>query len=240
MLSFPIPVQSPEIGISPNKLRFRGRTLASIFQELGFRQDEINKEFHYDPEIQPLREVIPYGAFGQNGAALGHLRKRMIIEGDVFLFFGTFSEALPWNNKLKYKPMHPFHAIWGFLIVDEVIDNIHTIPHSKYPELVNHPHYINRDLPQYVNGNAIFVGKRFGSFKFSEELRLTKVGYKKSYWSLPIEFKDLNMTYNDLSSGIIENGRTEFMSASKGQEFVIENTNGRLDDWLRMVLKCSV
>jgi hypothetical protein len=140
MLSFPIPVESSEVGVKADKMIFRGRNLSKIFSELGFKEEEIEKEFHLDPVIQNLTQDFTIGSLGQSGAALRHLQNNDIGKDDIFLFFGTFSETFFTQNKeLRYNPMHAFHAIWGYLVVDDVIDNVSELPHL-YFELKKHPH----------------------------------------------------------------------------------------------------
>ena len=238
MLSFPIPVEG-EKGVSSKDISFDGKKLHRIFQELGFSDLEIKKRFHLDPDIQSLAKNRAYGAFGQTGAALSHLKNNDIDKGDIFLFFGSFSETLlSEDNKLRYNFMHPFHSIWGYLVIDEIIDNIHHIPETIYYDLVDHPHYLNKDIPPYQNGNALFVGNDYGTFYFNDILRLTKIGYKKTYWSLPADFLGKAISYNKLPDRLTEDKRLEFKSASKGQEFIIDNVDGQLNSWLKAILNC--
>ncbi len=245
MFSFPIPVDPPEIGVLSSSIFYKDKKLSDIFRELGFDNDKVKMFHHVDPDIQKIGIPKPYGAFGTSDAASSHLKDRGIGIGSTFLFFGTFCETYCENGStaLKYQMMHPFHALWGYLIVDDVIDDIESIPNGQYPELVGHPHYKNRTLSQYKNGNTIYVGKKFGTFKFSEILRLTKLGYKKSYWSLPIEFLDdstgkVGISYHEKIKPRIINGRVEFKSVDRGQEFIIDNGT-KLKKWLEKVLECK-
>jgi hypothetical protein len=239
MLSFPIPVERPEQGDSPEKMFFDDKSLLEIFNELGFKKTP--QECHLDPEIQNLTGEFTIGSLGQSGAAQGHLKNNGVGKDDLFLFFGTFSETYFDSNKLlKYKPMHPFHAIWGYLVVEEVLDTVQKIENSEFKEILKHPHYINRKLPEYKSGSCIYIGKDFGTFKFNEILRLTKPGYQKSYWSLPPEFIDENLTYNENKFVKMENDRAEGQSASKGQEFIAKNESGTLEKWIKQVLSCKV
>jgi hypothetical protein len=74
---------------------------------------------------------------------------------------------------------------------------------------------------------------------FTDILRLTKPGYRKSYWSLPAEFEGLDITYHGNVEKKRVGDRLEFRSVAKGQEFVIPH-NGRLDSRLKSVLSCKV
>jgi hypothetical protein len=238
MLSFPIPVNESERGTSTNILKYKGKSLTQIFNELGIRKKYPEGILHVDPDIQTFDNRKPTGAFGQIGKALKHLLNCKVTTGDVFLFYGTFCETTLTNNTLNYKPMHPFHTIWGYLIVDKIFP---ISQDGRYSPNCKHPHILNKDLPKYCkDGNYLYIGKDFGTFTFKNQLRLTKFGYKTSYWSLPKEFKDTGMTCNDLSSCNIENGRIEFTSTPQGQEFVIDNSNGKINQWLKSILSCKV
>jgi hypothetical protein len=231
MLSFPIPINpEKEDGKESSKLIFRDKTLTDYFKELGHK--ETNLVHHVDPDIYGLAGNKAMGAFGQAGAALTHLK--VIGEGDIFLFFGTFSLTRKIEDKLKYEPMHTFHAIYGYLKVDKrvTINEIDTI--EDYSWLKSHPHYFNRK-GDYAKNNAIFIGKDYSYFNFSPALQLTKPGYHKSYWQLPLEFQGVALSYHDKSKQRITENSVEFASVAKGQEFVFERT-ARLEKWLENIL----
>jgi hypothetical protein len=238
MLSFPIPASEAEAGIQSSELRFGNRTLAEIFTELG--QANISRNHHVDPDIYQLAGMTTMGAFGQAGAALSHLDNRGVGKGDIFLFFGTFCMTNDFNGQLEYEMMHPFHALFGYLVVNRrvTIDEIEKEKELNW--LKEHPHYINRGYGDYNKAtNAIYIGKEYGYFRFSEKLRLTKPGYKKSYWQLPTEFQDVELSYHDKSKQRITENSVEFTSVYKGQEFVFEREE-RLEKWLQEVLKHKI
>jgi len=238
MLSFPIPILNPnEEGIKTENLTFRGQNLSQILTQLDPRH--CNKKHHVDPDLYGLAGQSCLGTFGQNGGALGHLNNREVGVGDVFLFFGTFCPVTETANGLKYEKMHPFHAIYGFLEVNSQItmDDIDNNP--ELFSLRDHPHYINRYLGDYKNSNCLYIGKNFGYFRFAENLRLTKPGYKKTVWRLPEAFANVKISYHDNVEKILRDGFVEFQSVSKGQEFVIE-ANPELEGWLEEVIKNKV
>lgn len=234
MLSFPIPVNEKESGIQSSELKFGNKNLNEIFTELGHANSSLNH--HVDPDIYQLAGKTKMGALGQAGAALSHLDNQGVGKGDIFLFFGTFSKTNDFNGHLQYEMMHPFHAVFGYLVVDRrvTIDEIEKDEELKW--IKDHPHYINRGYGDYIKAtNAIYIGKEYGYFRFSEKLRLTKPGYKKSYWQLPAEFQDVELSYHDKSKQQITESSVEFTSMSKGQEFVFEREE-RLEKWLGEVL----
>lgn len=221
MISFPIPIDSTrESGIGVDLLNVLGYSLKNIFEDLSI---DTTYNHHVDPAIQGMVPEID-GTFGQSGAALGHLRKQKVGSGDLFLFYGTFSFAgRDTDNHLKYLPVHPFHAIWGYLKVDEVLEDMDRVNDPEYARLQIHPHFINRDKQGYKSGNSIFIGHDFGVFRFSEILRLTKLGYNKTYWELPHFFKNINISCNGNSAKHKETSvGFEIQVPSKSQEFVFE------------------
>lgn len=246
MISFPIPETNEKSdGKLANDIVFKiadntYKSLEDIFSELGIK-DRIKMpntkpnhrqiKYHYDPEIQEIKNQRKYGALGQSGAAAKHLipnNLKKLKKDDIFLFFGTFKKTLLENNEIKYDtPMHEIQVIWGYLIVDDVI-NLSTqnqIP-EKYSDLTNHLHFINHAYEK--KDNIIICGKRFGTFNYSKELQLTKEGYSKSFWKLPEFLKGADISY----CGKVENP-DRFKSASIGQEFIISGfEEAQMKEWL--------
>lgn len=240
MISFPIPVTN-EIGESSSKIIILNTSLEQYFEELGHKN--VKQIHHLDPDVRNEDGLKKIGAFGQSGAALSHLLGNNVGKGDIFFFFGTFCKTYYVNGKLTYESMIPFHSIWGYLEVDKIVDP-KTISSSYQSELLAHPHYLNRNNKKYDNGNAIFIGKNFGTFKFHEKLRLSKIGYKKTCWSLPSYFKQVEITYNkEQHYGIQTDNRYETVSASIGQEFIIdldEEKDIEIVTWAKDIIKTCI
>lgn len=238
MLSFPIPVVKPELGVSPKELFSRGKGLNQIFKELKIKPFT---SLHLDPDIRynitKTRDKTFIGSFGQSSAALGHLNNNKVSKGDLFLFFGTFNYVKT-NGFIRYDKSIPFHAIWGYLYVDHEINDISEIENKKeLAFLKSHPHYINRKLYK-KNDNSIFIGNKYGIFNFSDTLRLTKLGYHKSYWSLPRYFYNTIISYlNELNKEIDEsNNKCNIQTVGRGQEFVFE-ANNDIYSWIDDIMK---
>lgn len=247
MISFPIPeTNSNRAGKKADELCFvlhdgNSLSLKDIFEQLGIT-DKINVPsepkskglentvFHFDPEVQEIEDGRTYVAFGQRGAASSHLLSNGINAGDVFLFFGTFKKTLLENGKITYdSAIHEIQAIWGYMIVDDIIhvNNIEESQFAKYPDIGTHLHYVNRKSE--VGENIIICGKHFGTFDYDDKYRLTKLGYKKSFWELPDIFRYTDIAY----CGRVENP-ARFKSADIGQEFVVSNLNeSKMIDWLK-------
>jgi len=237
MLSFPIPVTAKEQGTESKNLKFKGEPLTGMFEELGHLQS--NLIHHVDPDIYHLTGNLPYGSYGQAGAALGHLENQGVGAGDIFLFFGTFCNTIMLDDKLQYEMMHPFHAIFGYLKVGRKVSmaDIDNEPELYWLRL--HPHYINKDFGDYKKANAIYLGSDSGFFKYSNNLLLTKPGYKKSWWQLPSFFKDVKLSYHENVTKRHNGDFVEFQSVAKGQEFVFE-LNGEIQQWVGEILKHKV
>ena len=179
MLSFPIPVSEKESGIQSSEIKFGNKPLSEIFTELGHANSSLNH--HVDPDIYQLAGNTLMGAFGQAGAATSHLDNLGVSEGDIFIFFGTFCLSNDLHGRLKYEKMHPFHAIFGYLVVDRRVTINEIEKDKELFWLKKHPHYVNREYGDYKKAtNAIYIGKDFGYLRFSENLRLTKPGDRKS------------------------------------------------------------
>lgn len=232
MLSFPIPVIGEEKGTETKSLSFHGESLTNIFNELGHPQG--NRVHHVDPDIYHLNGKQPYGAYGQAGAALGHLDNQGVGVGDLFLFFGTFCKTIMLDDKLQYEMMHPFHAIFGYLKVERKVSMTDIEDEPALHWLKQHPHYINRDFGDYKKANAIYISSDYGYFKYSDNLLLTKPGYKKSWWRLPSFFADVKLSYHENVVKRPDGDFVEFQSVAKGQEFVMESSQA-LERWLSAI-----
>lgn len=234
MLSFPIPVTGKEEGIETENLNFKRKPIKELFEELG--HSSISLIHHVDPDIYHLRGNQPLGAYGQAGAALGHLENQGVGVGDTFLFFGTFCNTYLLDKKLQYEMMHPFHAIFGYLKVDRKVSMLEIDNETDLAWLKHHPHYINKEIGDYKKANAIYIGADYGYFIYNDQLLLTKPGYKKSWWRLPSFFADVKLSYHENVVKRVTEGFVEFQSVAKGQEFVMESSPSH-EKWLSEILK---
>ena len=231
-----------------------------------FKGEKHRTVFHYDPQIQDVLQKISdsneiqnnYAAFGQSGAAASHLLnyKKGIREGiqkdDVFLFFGTFKYV----NKELTSYGDEFHALWGYMIVDEIFyikengnirikENNDFKPVSDddlkkmgYNNLAEHPHLKNIKTNYVEKKNNIIICSqpgRFGTFEFNtnkHRLTTTTPNKTKSWWRFNHPcLNNKKITYHNNKISISE----DFKSASIGQEFMIKE-EFKLDDvidWLK-------
>lgn len=251
MVSLPIP-SNDEIKYSDLKLDNQ-RTYFDLMKQLksriryGQKWHELTKdtECHLDPDVR--KDILSNrgnnwrGSFGQVGAAQSHLNNQDIKLGDLFLFFGTFQKTIDIGNNIKFSEEYPFHAIWGFLRIGRIVKvNSGEIERdSNLFFLKKHPHYLNRNI--YNENNTIYLSAKeddFGVFKYHNDLVLTKRDQnQKSLWELPRFFYGLKITYHKPENQRInENGKCEFRSASRGQEFVIEE-NDMVTDWAEKLIE---
>jgi hypothetical protein len=165
LLSIPIPSISIENGIPYSKLISPFGTFKNIMEKLKLKIPE-NGLAHLDPDLIDSvyeRNRNWKGIFGQAGAANSHLSKENIEKNDIFLFYSSFRKTAIDNNKnLTFCEKEIRHIIFGYLLVDEIINNgkyqitdfIKSYP--KYKWAFYHPHLIN---DKYGKQNTIYVAK---------------------------------------------------------------------------------
>ena len=251
MISFPIPETNTEIlengekakGLKAEEINFilkqKKISLKELFEQLGIaekinipstsaRKGLNNTVFHFDPELQTVENMRSYAAFGQSDKASSHLLSHGLQAGDVFLFFGSFKKTFLENNRITYdSAMYDIHAIWGYMIVDDIV-HVKNIDESlnKYPDIKSHLHYQNKGFEK--GENIIICGSRFGTFNYEDKYRLTKLGYSKTIWELPDFFKGANISYCNTVTD-----PSRFKSAEIGQEFVVTNFDEvKMKNWL--------
>ena len=233
LMSLPIPAKNETLKFSD--LTFKGKTYLEIIKELNPNSKiKDNYTCHLDPDLRNdivHREKGWSPLFGQTGGAQGHLLRKGIKEGDLFLFFGTFKETEYVNGILKYKKHVPdIHLIFGYLQVGEIFSDTQNI----LKEFQYHPHAQKRF--EENKNNCIYKAAETLSFirsingagclSFNDKLVLTKSGFSKSRWELPELFRGIEMSYHTQKSFKAD----YFQSAAKGQEFIIEE-NEKVTDW---------
>lgn len=163
-------------------------------------------------------------AFGQAGAAQGHLANNKVGVGDLFLFFGLFSEE-------DRSDRH--HRIFGYLNVEEVFHLGARPKLSDQPSGFKnqHPHTIG----QWSRNNTIYVGSGRIAKTSDLELRLTVAGNQVSNWRVPSWLCDRGLTYHGKRERWGEHNTLQ--AVSRGQEFITDITNSsEANAWLKMIL----
>jgi hypothetical protein len=193
---------------------------------------------HLDPDLKYdtiIRKQNWKPMFGQVDQAQSHLENQGVRENDIFLFFGLFQYTKIENKILIFdKDSKPFHCIWGYLQIGKIFKNDEIKNMENY-----HPHKEikllskkNNTIYEASEKLTIIPNKAGGMvLNFSEKLILTKKGLKHTQWELPSFLRDLNISYhsNSKTYGFKDN---YFQSASRGQEFVIEE-NEKVIEWFK-------
>lgn len=142
--------------------------------------------------------------FGQCGAAQSHLRNMGVGTGDVFLFFGLFSDEHTGERH---------HRIFGYLQVDDVISPVAS---ELGPLQRPHPH----TLGEWNESNTIYRGVGAVASSDHEALRLTQPGGPLRHWIVPGWLKPIGLSFHGKPERWLANDRLEIVA--RGQEFVAD------------------
>lgn len=159
---------------------------------------------HFDPMFEKGR-----CAFGQSGAAQSHLEKNGVGVGDIFLFFGLFSDI---------DGRHRHHRIFGYLKVVEIYKLGSRPGKDQSPPgfSFTHPHTIG----DWNENNCLYLGKGNTAQNANDEFRLTEQGGRLvSLWTIPSWLSHTGLTYHGRQSRWTEN---KLHVVSRGQEFVTD------------------
>lgn len=161
--------------------------------------------------------------FGQVGAAQGHLRRQGVGPGDVFLFFGLFSD--PVDDQCH-------HRIFAYLKVACCGSPDIVRWHADWREPPRpHPHF----EAGWNGNNTIYHGPAAVARAAPAALRLTTPDAPLNLWTVPPWLRAHGLTYHDKGSRWI--GRTQLDSARRGQEFVCEiGDNEEAHRWLAGII----
>ncbi len=239
LLSLPIPAENESVKFVD--LSHQEKSYYTIIKEL--KPSSKIKDYytcHLDPDLR--RDIIErpekwVPLFGQTDSAQGHLENFDVDTGDIFLFFGTFRETELENGILKYKAgTSDIHVIYGFLQIgakysdNDILKkhyNFHPHAQDRFTERRNNCIYKALDkLSFYENVPGA------GLLNFHKDLVLTKKGMSKSKWDLPEFFKKSTITYHTSNSF----KEDYFQSASKGQEFIISESEA-LNLWVKNIIE---
>jgi hypothetical protein len=238
MLSLPIPDRSSNIAyqdIAGNNWAGVGEVVSQL---AGIPPTH---KAHLDPDL--LKGCIPRSEgwrpiFGQVGSAEGHLRKRGIGKGDIFLFFGLFRKVERAGSEWRYvRNSYPIHTLFGWLQVAERVQV------SAWPKSDGwaqyHPHFARQPHPTnvvYVSAKHLTLGSKnctelagAGTFPhFSPVLQLTAPNSQHpGHWLLPGWFhpngRSSRLSYHADLARWRKTDRGVFLtSVSRGQEFVLD------------------
>jgi hypothetical protein len=243
LLSFPIPhaVGSTRYG---DIRKTTGYTIKELIVMLGLKvktedichmdPDLVRGSFQRHPDWRPI--------FGQCGAAAAHLSGKNVRVGDLFLFFGWFRKTKETPHGLQWDASDPGrHIIYGYLEIGQIVP---VDMATKVPNWANYHPHAQRELRSTPN-NVLYIASRFlsgaesvpgaGVLRFTEGLALTIEGRNRTEWRLPEFFKSLLITYHSPASW----KQDHFRAASRGQEFVIEESDA-VTQWARSLVTGSL
>ncbi len=237
LVSLPIPTSTKsgreEKGIPYSELKYHSHAYSELMSSLGIKTT--SHLCHLDPDlvdgIRP-REKGWTGVFGQQGSAHTYLKNQEVGAGDIFLFFGSFKRTVRGNKIVAFESDYPRHVIFGFLKVGRVMDlTRETILDTAFHY---HPHFQNKNL--YKERNSLFFAQddeSYGTFKFNENLVLTREGFPRSFWELPLAFdpkKDYAISGMKKENMSCDGKSVYVQSTAQCQEFVI-NGNQEVFEW---------
>jgi hypothetical protein len=181
----------------------RGEVSRTRYRDIGLGAHVSDAEAlcHHDPFF-----ADGFAAFGQAGAAEGHLRNNGVGPGDLFLFFGLY--AAPGEA--------PHHRLFGWMRVETRLDPRRDPPPTIAPD---HPHVLNRDW----TNNAIYVGPGGTARRAHDALRLTAPGASASIWHVPAWLAATRaLSYHGRADRWLAGNRLR--TVGRGQEFVADIT----------------
>lgn len=146
--------------------------------------------------------------FGQSGGAQSHLARHGVTTGDVFLFFGLFTD--PANGERH-------HRIFATMKVacHGAPDTIRQHPEWQEPPRP-HPH----DIGDWGQNNAIYHGPAAVARTAAPALRLTRAGDPLRHWRVPPWLRRRGLTYHAKPERWPRPG--ELIAVSRGQEFICD------------------
>ena len=163
-------------------------------------------------------------AFGQTGASQTHLANNGVGKGDVFLFYGLFSDR---------KDGERHHRIFACLTIEEILNpgSKPTKAHQPKGFPVRHPHTIGK----WNDNNSIYLGPGKVASRASPELRLSEPNGPVSHWRIPNWLHETGLSYHRNPKRWLSNGALH--TTSPGQEFVADiSGNAEAEKWLKRMI----
>ena len=239
LVSLPIPAPSSK---TYAEVCFAGTPLSNILAELAPNRDFSSEPCHLDPDLREGSLVRAPGwrpMFGQVGAAQSHLERNGVSPRDLFLFFGWFRQTEQTPVGLRFQRGAPdLHVLFGWL----QIERIHSKPEflQAVPWACDHPHVdprVNSDwskntvyeaAPDLRTGHESQCRAGGGIFSaYSDALRLTAPGEKRTVWWLPRWFhpegrQSVLSCHSNPTRWEAHTRYTLLRSVARGQEFVLD------------------
>jgi hypothetical protein len=250
MLSIPIPESAQVPGIAYRDIRAGAYgTYADVMRQLRIAA---SRRPHLDPDLD--RAARPRmagwrGMFGQANQAQTHLRNQGVGPGDLVVFFGRFRRAVANGSALSWTGPD-FHAIWGYLQVDQIWD--WTACQGAPVWARQHPHVDHGDRyggsVVYTAAEHLTLGTQptglpgFGRLRWHDDLRLTAPDARKlTDWELPMcvwpDGTSPTLSYHENPTRWTRRNKAVRLNAvGRGQEFVMRSTSD-IASWLLGLLQ---
>ncbi len=236
-------------------IRRAGLCLGDLVEDLTGGKVPREHLAHLDPDLDPEALPRPPGwrpVFGQEGAALTHLRNQGVGPGDLFLFFGWFRDAERHQGRWRHCPgAPPVHLLWGWLAIGTCQD-CGALPEDLRAWAAGHPHLQEgRSAPNalFLAAGRFHLGGRSlpgaGIFPGRTPARtLTAAGGPVSRWRLPAWTSPATgrttLSYHrDPDRWTPEDAAwCHLQTVGKGQEFVLATTaTAARDAWLAQLFQ---
>ncbi|MGF1460530.1 MAG: hypothetical protein ACFBSG_16070 [Leptolyngbyaceae cyanobacterium] len=241
LYSLPIPEQ--QRGQQPTRysdIAWGAQPLGKLVEDLTNQAVHGNDRAHLDPDLRADSRPRPphwRPAFGQAGAAEGHLRNQGVTTGDIFLFYGWFRAVEQRGDRFQYVRGAPdLHLLFGWLQVDTHLQVEASTPLPAW--LREHPHNCNRTLyPQntlYISRRQLDLDPRLahlpGAGVFPRRVPMLQLtaptANSRSQWELPRWFypadRASTLTYHRQPSRWQLGDRSVWLkNVGQGQEFVL-------------------
>jgi hypothetical protein len=162
-------------------------------------------------------------AFGQTGAAQAHLKNSGVGVGDLFLFFGLFSNP---DGSDRHHRSSALSSLRKFALGPEPEAASQPAGFSQ-----RHPHTIGEWNPN----NTLYLGHGLVATVANEALRLSHVGGPVSRWRVPPWLRSAGLSYHRKEDRW--DGNDALTVAARGQEFVSDVSHfPDANKWLKAVL----
>ncbi len=252
----PLPIPSKGDPQTFERVTINDMPLGQLVEDLTERRINRSGRCHVDPDLDThtwprLPSWRP--AFGQAGAAQGHLSRHGVDRGDLFLFFGWFRAVQQSGGRWQYVRGAPnLHVIFGWMRIGEILDLTNGVEgDDRLSPFADHPHIQRRDRPLntlYLAGARLALGnieqEGGGLFRTVADGRiLTEIRQsKRSVWKLPAWFhpdRGATLSYHDKPGRWSTAGdQCLLSSAARGQEFVLALPQpGLAEPWLQQVFR---
>ena len=190
---------------------YKDKSFEKLFKELhGIEPTLNNLGAHLDPDLSKDSKKRLSGwkpNFGQSSGAQGKLKKEGISKGDLFLFFGRFSQFdFDYDESFdarRNKGKGEIHCFFGWLQTEQPLDAKYI---SNKPWLEDHPHRAHSTYKKhkenriYISTDSLSLDSQIsgaGHFKkYNENLLLSNPDERLvSSWLLPKWFLDQDEKY---------------------------------------------